>query len=253
MEIALDSEMRTLMADGVRKAVEGHTTVDEVLRVLSVPAVLICLRRRRKEYTMGSFTIQDALALNELAGRLPIDLSSDGRWLAYTTRNHTHRETAVDGYTRNGVPEEVVRGVVWVTNVQKGTRHCLTPDWGSSWAGRWSPDGKRLAFFSDKNGEPHLFVWHRETDEMQSFPEATARPFFEFEVPKWSPDGRLVFYKALPHGQPLAFSREPEQQHSRAQEPFVEVWHSRPDGTASNVGPDVEPFPGPTRWLEPTD
>jgi excisionase family DNA binding protein len=34
---ALENGMRTLMADGIRKAVEGETTVDEVLRVLSVP------------------------------------------------------------------------------------------------------------------------------------------------------------------------------------------------------------------------
>ena len=36
-EIARDNGMRTLMADGIRKAVEGETTVEEVLRVLSVP------------------------------------------------------------------------------------------------------------------------------------------------------------------------------------------------------------------------
>jgi type II secretory ATPase GspE/PulE/Tfp pilus assembly ATPase PilB-like protein len=36
-EIAVENGMRTLMADGIRKAVEGETTVDEVLRVLSVP------------------------------------------------------------------------------------------------------------------------------------------------------------------------------------------------------------------------
>jgi excisionase family DNA binding protein len=36
-EIALENGMRTLMADGIRKAIEGETTVEEVLRVLSVP------------------------------------------------------------------------------------------------------------------------------------------------------------------------------------------------------------------------
>ena len=35
-ELAVASGMRTLLADGIRKAVEGQTTVEEVMRVVSV-------------------------------------------------------------------------------------------------------------------------------------------------------------------------------------------------------------------------
>jgi dipeptidyl aminopeptidase/acylaminoacyl peptidase len=208
-----------------------------------------------EDQTVPDFTIHDGLALNELPGRLPIDLSGDGRWLAYTTKSHTRQETSVGGYTRNGVPEEVVQAVIWVTDVDHGRTHCLTPDWGSSWAPRWSPDGKRLAFFSDKNGKPHLFVWNRETDQMQSFPAAIARPFFEFEVPKWSPDGSLVFYKALPRGQPLSFISEPEQKRSWSQGAFVDVWRSNSEGEEANDRPEnLKRTPAlPNGRTQPTD
>lgn len=36
--LAVAGGMRTLLADGLRKAVEGQTTVEEVLRVVSVTA-----------------------------------------------------------------------------------------------------------------------------------------------------------------------------------------------------------------------
>jgi dipeptidyl aminopeptidase/acylaminoacyl peptidase len=199
---------------------------------------------------MRGFTIEDGLTFNEFVSRLPIDLSNDGRWLAYTTKSSAHQETAIGGYTRNGVPEEVVRGVIWVTDVRQAVTRCLTPDWGSSWAPRWSPDGEHLAFFSDKNGRPHLFIWHREADDMQCFPAAVARPFFEFEVPKWAPDGRLVFYKALPRGQPLSFCSEPEPKGTRSPPPLAEVWQSRPEAVAAADRPPPTPLNGRTQPID---
>ena len=35
-DIAVAGGMRTLLADGIRKAVEGQTTIEEVMRVVSV-------------------------------------------------------------------------------------------------------------------------------------------------------------------------------------------------------------------------
>jgi len=200
------------------------------------------------------FTIQDGLKLNVFPTRTPFDLSPDGRWLAYTTRNHERQESAVGGYTRNGVPSAMVGGVVWVTDVRDGSTRCLTPGWGSSWAPRWSPDGKRLAFFSAKNGKPNLFVWNRETGRMRRFPSAVARPFFEFEVAKWSPDGRLVFYKALPEGAPLSFFPARSRQPGSSAEPFVELWGPQTEAAATqDDATSQKPPPAPQGLVQPID
>ncbi len=60
---------------------------------------------------------------------------------------------------------EMARGTIWITDVGNAIHVNLTPGWGSSWAPQWSPDGTALAFFSDKSGEPHPYVWDRLTNE----------------------------------------------------------------------------------------
>jgi len=170
---------------------------------------------------MNRFTLEDALKLNIFAPAVPIDINADGRWLAYTTRNRENYE----GSATKGVAMEAAGATVWVTDTQTGQHRNLTPDWGSSWAPRWSPDGVRLAFFSDRNDEPHLFVWNRETDAIQMFTSATVWTFFGWDGPKWTPNGRFVLFRAFPKN-PVSLTDESVSGEPRAseEESFVEVW-----------------------------
>ena len=201
--------------------------------------------------TAGSFTVEDGYAINLFLPRVPISVTADGRWLAYCTQNRV--EFAGGGgnsaYSSTGVMIEMERGTIWVTDVENGTHENLTRGWGSSWAPRWSPDGRALAFYSDKSGEPHLYVWDRLTGEYEEFASATARTFFGFEVPKWTPDGRAVVYKALSEEPPKT---EPTPTNApEADPPFVTVWDSRP----RERDPEAEPTPSapPTRGWGDTD
>ena len=147
---------------------------------------------------MNPLTLEDLLKFNEFIFRVPIDITADGNWIAYNTQNREQYEGGGGDsmYSKTGVIIEMAYATVWVTNTRTGEHRNLTPDWGSSWAPRWSPDGTRLAFFSDRTGKPHLFIWNRETGDMQEFTSATVRTFFGFEVPKWTPDGRYVLFKS---------------------------------------------------------
>jgi hypothetical protein len=109
-----------------------------------------------------------------------------------------------------------------------------------SWGGRWSPDGRRLAYVSDKNVRPDLFVdgtpllgWDRSIDasrivsppswspdgrRLAVVEQRTHRdlllivdaeggtdreielPFDELYDPAWSPDGTRIAFTALKHG-----------------------------------------------------
>ncbi len=147
---------------------------------------------------MNPLTLEDLLKFNTFVERVPIDITSDGNWITYNTQNREQYEGGGGDslYSKTGVIIEMAYATVWVTNTRTGEHRNLTPDWGSSWAPRWSPDGARLAFFSDRMGKPHLFIWDRETDDMQEFTSTTVRTFFGFEVPKWTPDGRYVLFKS---------------------------------------------------------
>ena len=172
-------------------------------------------------------TLEDLFKLNTFVRYVPIDITADGNWVAYNTQNREQYEGGGGdtAYSKTGVMIEMAYATVWVTNTRTREHRNLTPDWGSSWAPRWSPDGTHLAFYSDRMGKPHLYVWNRESDDMQVFSSGTVQTFFGFEVPKWTPDGRFVIFKSISAtDMPFddeSLSDEPETSHEPS---FVEVW-----------------------------
>ena len=98
---------------------------------------------------MNPLTLEDLLKFNTFVGRVPIDITSDGNWIAYNTQNREQYEGGGgnSAYSKTGVMIEMAYGTIWVTNTRTGEHRNLTPDSGSSWAPRWSPQGTHLAFF----------------------------------------------------------------------------------------------------------
>ena len=182
---------------------------------------------------MNPLTLDDLFKFNTFVRYVPIDITADGNWLAYDTQNREQYEGGGGNtaYSKTGVMIEMAYGTIWVTNTRTGEHRNLTPDWGSSWAPRWSPDGTRLAFYSDRMGQPHLYVWNRVSDEMQVFSSEIVQTFFGFEVPKWTPDGRFVLFKSISstdmpiddESQPDIPQAKPETAHEPS---FVEIWDS---------------------------
>ena len=150
--------------------------------------LLICLIAftaiaEAKEKEMNSWTFEDLFKFNQFVSAVPINVTSDGRWIAYNTQNRERYDGGGGdtAYSKTGVMIEMEYAMVWVTNTRTGEHRNLTPDWGSSWAPRWSPQGTHLAFYSDRMGEPYLYVWNRESDDMQVFSAETVQTFFGFE------------------------------------------------------------------------
>ena len=108
------------------------------------------------EYALGALSFGD---------RNPINLSPDGTWVAYTTEDLRKKETGRDEehrqFTRTGAPFVVMGCMVWITNTQTGEAINLTGGQGSSWGPVWSPSGDQLAFFSDHDGQAHLWIWEK--------------------------------------------------------------------------------------------
>ncbi len=134
-------------------------------------------------------------------GRSPIHFSPDGEWIAHTvTTNETvPRDAMAMLYSPTGVPfgEGDARMEATLTHTRTGEVIRLGNGNSTTWAPVWSPDGQRVAFYSDAGGEAGLWIWERERGVSRRFPAVIVRPLFGFEQARWSPDGQSVLVKLL--------------------------------------------------------
>src|SRR5256885_142820 len=89
-----------------------------------------------------AMTIADYLALPSVGDP---QLSSDGKWVAYTVTHYSLKENR--GTTR-----------IWLADVASGTSRQLTAGPGSDRQPRWSPDGRTLAFVSTRESGAQLWL-----------------------------------------------------------------------------------------------
>jgi hypothetical protein len=153
-----------------------------------------------------------AASVQGLNQRAPIGFSSDGLWLAHTVTTHDRvpRDSITSDYTPTGVSlaEGDARMEARITRRETGESLLLGSSTSSSWAPVWSPDGARVAFYSDAGGDAGLWVWERETRTATRIPEVIVRPFFGqetlLEIPRLTGlvelDGRIdeVAWSAVP-------------------------------------------------------
>ena len=128
------------------------------------------------------------------------EFSPDGAWIAQTVTTIDYLSPEARFYSPTGVPlaEGRSRREALLTNTRTGEEVRLGGLQSSSWGPVWSPDGARIAFYSDEGGSAGLWIWDLATQRGTRFAGAIARPFFGFELPRWSADGHTILCKLLP-------------------------------------------------------
>ena len=113
-------------------------------------------------------------------------ISPDGRWVVYVRQR---ADIMTDGRFAN----------LWIVGSDgTGHRPLMTGDFADS-SPRWSPDGTRLAFLSNRSGEPQVHVRWMDSGESSAITNLTEPPR-SFE---WSPDGsQIAFSKLVPQPTP---------------------------------------------------
>jgi dienelactone hydrolase len=150
------------------------------------------------------FEMADFLALQQPTGRVPLALAPDGALLAISVQPKGHDTTpdADKRFTAAGVPMEAVGSRVLIVDTVTGEAAAPFPPESTSWGGRWSSDGAWLAAYVQHEGPACLGLWRRGMDAVRLVREAQVRPFFGFEVPRWTPDSASAVIKLVPSGGP---------------------------------------------------
>ena len=164
----------------------------------------VCTLRMFGQTEPGGLRLEDILNIAEFAPRQPVDLSPDGEQIAAALVPPARAAALAEPYStffsRSGVELSTLGAGIWVVNARTRVAKNITGGQGTSWGPAWSPDGRLLAFYSDRDGAARLWIWDRERGTLRRGSEAVVRPDFGFEIPRWSPDGRRVLVQLLPEG-----------------------------------------------------
>src|SRR6185503_12212060 len=133
---------------------------------------------------------------------------ADGTLVAYTLHDSARKaQTAAPrspaDLERKGIPRNVDFCDIWISDKTTGLAKNLTQGRGTSWSPVWSPNGKYLAFYSDRDGAPALWIWERDSGELRKGSEAVVRARVETTVPRWTPDSKKLVIRVLPKGMTL--------------------------------------------------
>jgi dipeptidyl aminopeptidase/acylaminoacyl peptidase len=128
--------------------------------------------------------------------------SPDGRWVAYAvTLRHSNgpRDTDDDAYLRTGVVWDALGSDIRVMDLKTKNERSLTGGKGDNWLPCWSPDGRYLAFLSnrDGSGQAKLWVWDAEKDLLKKAADVAVRTPGTGQM-QWTADSKNVAVTIIP-------------------------------------------------------
>ena len=107
-----------------------------------------------------------------------------------------------DGHFRNDIPglPRLSAYEIYVMDTDGGNQRRLTNDPANDYAPSWSPDGRRIAFVSDRDGHvnergsplPEIYVMNADGGNQQNL---TNHPSDD-RSPSWSPDGKRIVFQS---------------------------------------------------------
>ncbi|WP_334036595.1 S9 family peptidase [Alteromonas macleodii] len=106
-----------------------------------------------------------------------VQVSPNGKYVAYVRRS-------------NDIMSDSSRANVWLASVDGKSHRPLLSSKKSYYSIRWSPDGSRLAYLSNEEGKPQLYVRWMDTGQTALVTNVSSNP----SNITWSPDGKHIAF-----------------------------------------------------------
>lgn len=192
-----------------------------------------------------SLSVEGALSVHQFGQLMPIALSPDGEWIAYTVQDNRKMRTTISGiYACTGVPPWATGTDILVLNTHTDETRNLTGGKEDNWRPVWSLDGHYLAFLSDRDGsgQARLWVWDRSKDEPRKVSDIDVRGN-EIE---WTPDSQRLLVTTRPEKLSLQDCERKQSSDgagrkitgTKALDPTVVLYQSRPQDNRTPLKSD---------------
>lgn len=167
-----------------------------VLIVVSACATAKALPKERS----APLPIPSVLGARTFAELVPISVSPDGEWVAYTIKNQRRARLPNSDLAKQNDQGQLWSGTdIWLTNLRTGVNEDITSGQDSSWLPAWSPNGRYLAFLSDRRQEnrPHLWIW----DDVSGKTRMLSGIVVHTYQIEWLPNSSRLVVTTLPRNQ----------------------------------------------------
>ncbi len=173
---------------------------------LVVVSALLMGRVEATSPRVEALSARDAFARNlfMIGGGAPA-VSPDGSRSAYVVCD-SQRRSEVSPEHRSRIvanPGSAMYSLgcdVWVghTSPEGESAKNISAAEGNNWGPSWSPDGRALAFISDRDGAPKLYLWNSTTNQVRKLSDEILRTVAGEERPQWLPNGRAILVRLRP-------------------------------------------------------
>jgi dipeptidyl aminopeptidase/acylaminoacyl peptidase len=169
-------------------------------------------------------------------------LSPDGNYFVYTVRSHKSEHPISPLIEANPPPSSYHD--LWLVDTKTDQAQSITGDIGSNSGASWSPDGRNLAFFSDRDGLLGLWVWNVALRTIHRVAPDEVYRAFPWEKPQWLPDNCRVLVRVPRRSKPPAVTDLPGRRATTNSEQLIArahvVVYDSPGASSGPVASDAD-------------
>jgi dipeptidyl aminopeptidase/acylaminoacyl peptidase len=174
-------------------------------------------------------------------------VSRDGKWIAYEVLAPPEKspETQMEKGNRflpSGTPSGCAGLRLYVAETATGKNRAICDKENNCWRPSFSPDGRKIAYYSDEGGLPQLWVYDLGTSQSKRVNEARIKAkHWPGDEAAWSPDGREVFVPVQLANHPVSAPPAAAARQHKEGAPAVTVYRSGSEEAAAAAGDGTPP------------